>query len=258
MHIRKNSLIALISVLATASGATAAPVAPFKLSYSIKLSGFNVGHALSELRSEGDGRYVYRRVAKANGFAKLFVADRIEERSQWNLVNDSPRAMRFDFVERDGDEEKREQIQFDWEHRKAAATWKNRTTQIDIPPNTSDRLTMEMRMVMDVRENKQKFVYQIVDKGRVKTRTFVSQGNDQLETPAGTFNTLQFKMQRDDKKKRSTVFWLAKELNYLPVRIEHHEQGDGYSVAFELSKVLTPGYQSHSAASQPISESDDW
>ena len=222
------------------SPASATTLEPFKLGYSITLGGFKIGNGILQLKRRDKTHYVYERSIRANALARLFVSDVITERSEWQLVNGHPQGIRFDSQEIDGNQVESETIEFDWTERKARISTGDGSGQLSISPEVLDKLTMEIRMMMDVRAKAQDYVYSVVHKGRVKTRRFISEAKETIETPAGAFKTLKFRLMRDDTTKRSTIFWLAKELQYLPVRIEHHEQSDGYVVAFELEHIYTP------------------
>jgi hypothetical protein len=50
-------------------------------------------------------------------------------------------------------------------------------------------------------------------------------GEETLELPAGTFDTVKITKLRSNKK-RETYIWCAPALNYLPVRIWQREKDD--------------------------------
>ena len=221
--------------------ALGAPFKPFKLDYNVKFSGILLGNATSELRKERDDRYVYEKVAKANGLAKMFTSDLVTERSEWKLVKGQPQAMRFEYKEIDGDDEKRETIVFDWSSNKASMTWDNESRELDIAPNTLDRLTVELRAVLDIRSAARQYEYQVAGKGEVKTRRFVPAGEEIIELPAGSFDAIKYRLVRTDSKRRTTTFWLAKELGYLPVRMEHRDNKRKFTILMELKSAQLSG-----------------
>jgi hypothetical protein len=223
---------------------TEASMKPFKVDYVISMSGLKLGDAKVELSSDGNGHYVYKKVAESNGLARLFISDSITERSEWQLVDGQPRAIRFESSERDGNKLKRELIAFDWAANRALTTWKDHTQQMDVPLGAVDRLTLEMRMMMDMRSSVETFEYPLVERGELKQRRFVPQGEENVKTRAGRFDTVKYRLVREDNDKRSTLFWLARELNYLPVRMEHHDKGHGFVVAMELSRIYSTDIRS--------------
>lgn len=216
-----------------------ASMEPFKLDYKVSLSGLSLGSAKAELRRDRDGRYIYEKSAKANGFASLFISDSISERAEWKLVDGEPKSMRFESAEKDGSEYKRELIVFDWDQNKVLTSWDDGTKQIDIPEQAYDRLTLELRMMLDVRKSVQVYEYALIERGKLKVRRFVPEGSERVETPAGTFDSVKYRLVRKESDRRSTLFWLARELGYLPVRMEHHDKKHGMVVAMVLNRIET-------------------
>lgn len=214
-----------------------ASIEPFKLDYKVTLSGISLGRAKAELRRDRDGRYILEKSAEANGLARLFVSDSISERAEWKLIDGEPKAMRFESAEKDGSEYKRELIVFDWDQNKALTSWVDGTKQIDIPTQAFDRLTLEMRMMLDVRESVETYEYALIERGKLKIRRFVPEGSERVETPAGTFDSVKYRLVRKESDRRSTLFWLARDLGYLPVRMEHHDKKHGFVVAMVLNRI---------------------
>ena len=64
-----------------------------------------------------------------------------------------------------------------------------------------------------------------MERGELKKYVFSRQGQEKLTTPAGDFTTVKVKVVRAGNK-RSTMFWLAKELDYMPAKIVHREKKD--------------------------------
>jgi hypothetical protein len=216
-----------------------APPKPFTLEYETHMSGIKVGKVTSTLRRDGNGRYVYEKTAKAKGLAKLFVEDFISERSEWQLADGRPRPVRYDYLARDGDEEERHFIVFDWSHHRADNAWRRHRRELRIPDNATDRLTLEMRIIADVKDHIQPLDYMVVDRGKLKHTRFVAEGEGSVDTPKGTFHALKYRMIRDDGDGRgkTTLFWLAPELGYLPVRIAHEDTKKGYTLVLELRSL---------------------
>ena len=216
---------------------TLASIEPFKLDYKVSMGGISLGSAKAELRRERDGRYIFEKSAKANGIARLFISDSISERAEWQLIDGYPKAMRFESSEKDGRDYKRELIVFDWNQNKALTTWIDDTKQITIPEEAFDRLTLEMRMMLDVRKQVETYEYALIERGKLKMRRFIPEGSERVKTPAGTFDSVKYRLVRKDSNRRSTLFWLARDLGYLPVRMEHHDKKHGLVVAMVLNRV---------------------
>ncbi len=239
MCARDVSILVGLCLLASGAAGAVATIEPFTLEYETYLSGVRVGKVTSTLRREGDGRYIYEKRAKAKGLARLFVEDFISERAEWELADGRPRPLRYDYLARDGDEEERHFIVFDWPHHKADNAWRRHRRKLSIPDNATDRLTLEMRIIADVKDHIQPLEYTVVDRGRLKHTRFVAEGEESVKTPKRTFHAFKYRMIRDDDdgKGKTTLFWLAPDLGYLPVRIAHENKKKGYTLVLELRRA---------------------
>jgi hypothetical protein len=239
MRVRNVSALGGLCLLAWGVAGAVAPIEPFTLEYETRLSGVKVGKVTSTLRRDGNGHYVYEKRAKTKGLARLFVEDFISERSEWELADGRPRPVRYDYLARDGDEEERHFIVFDWTRHKADNAWRRHRRELSIPDNATDRLTLEMRIIADVKDHIQPLEYTVVDRGKLKHTRFVAEGEESVNTPKGTFHAFKYRMIRDDDDGRgkTTLFWLAPDLGYLPVRIAHENKKKGYTLVLELHSM---------------------
>ncbi|HBZ49845.1 MAG TPA: DUF3108 domain-containing protein [Halieaceae bacterium] len=101
------------------------------------------------------------------------------------------------------------------------ATWHS----VDIGPNTYDRVSQleQLRLnLLNGAEPTQDFSVEIIDGNRVKRYTFKFTGYEQLDTPLGTINTLQYTRGGEDNERESKI-WLAPDWQYLMVKTTHLE-----------------------------------
>jgi len=108
---------------------------------------------------------------------------------------------------------------------RAVGSYKNNPYNIAIRPGTQDRASLELVLARDIAQNKARLSYQVAERGNLKQYNFQRLGSQQIQTAMGTYNTIKVKVLRDGNK-RQTVFWMAKELDYLPVQISHTEKGE--------------------------------
>lgn len=221
-----------------ASIAMAESISPFHLDYKITLGGLKIGTATSRLFRDASGTYIYQRVAKSNGWARLLVSDSIVERSEWRMYENKPRPLRFEYTELDGSKEKSETISFNWDKKLALVSRDGHPPKnLEIRSDSLDRLTMEIQILLDVRSEVRTYDYSLVDEGRVKHRRFVPVGYEQIVTPAGTFDTVKYWLETDSQKNSETLFWLAPSLGYLFARMEYHNKKKHFVIVFQLTNV---------------------
>lgn len=104
-----------------------------------------------------------------------------------------------------------------------------RNGPLAIEPGTVDRLSVQQAGRLWVKANAGKadpgrVVLTVADHKRVKAYTFAIGGRGTVETPAGRFAAIRF--ERVDDPKTTLRFWLAPELDYMPVKVENLEDGD--------------------------------
>jgi len=100
-----------------------------------------------------------------------------------------------------------------------------------------DKASMELLLAQDLSQNKSRLIYNIVNQGEKSQYRFQKLGNEVVKTPAGTFNTVKIKVVRSTNA-RETVFWMAKELDYMPVKIRHREHKDVITTVIKNYKKL--------------------
>lgn len=71
----------------------------------------------------------------------------------------------------------------------------------------------------------------------IKSVQLTQEGNEEVTTNAGTYETLKVIMKHDDKN-RATTFWLAPSLDYLPVKALHNDKNFSYSISLNEYKTL--------------------
>jgi hypothetical protein len=59
----------------------------------------------------------------------------------------------------------------------------------------------------------------MLDKDEIKEYLYTAEGNERVETKLGSYDTVKYRSRRPNSD-RSTVFWCAPELGYLPVKVE--------------------------------------
>jgi hypothetical protein len=97
--------------------------------------------------------------------------------------------------------------------------------EMDIPVGTLDKLVSQLGMMHALARGQTDITFKIADGGKLKEYRFKVVGEETLETPAGTFETVKITRLRDDNK-RETYVWCAPALHYLPVRIWQREKDD--------------------------------
>ena len=195
---------------------------PFTAVYLLTSGPLTLGKMTRTLSLTPEGRYIYDSYSKPIGYAKWFVSTTLKERSEWILHNGQLRPLSYHY-DRSGDKKKLARhvhITFDWEVMRATNTINNDPWHMAISDNTLDKLLYHLAVVYDLQRGRTELSYTVADGGKLKTQRFEIIGEERIETPLGTFNTLKLKT----SGKRDTFIWCAPKLDYLPVQLEQSEK----------------------------------
>lgn len=212
---------------AFSSVAQAAPVfdpEPFEAYFELDVRGFTVGETVWRVRRENDG-FIYETRTKAVGFAAVFGEKQVVERSKWKRVGDDIKPASYRY-ERSGRPDKTTAVQFDWTAGIAQSTRRGRTSRMSVPMDTLDKLGYMLVLMEDLKAGKRSLSYHIADgKNRMKVYELTVVGGGRMNTALGNLEVLKIVRDREDDDRETTI-WVAPELDFMPVRIEHRERGD--------------------------------
>ena len=221
LRVLRTGLVSALMVLS--SQAFAVPSAMSAV-YDVYRNNKSVGYLESTLKYSG-GQYEYSKYTKATGWADLLTKARIVEKSTGKVAGHQLTPLTYLYDERTRKKTRVEQARF--VGGQASGIYKDNAYSIATPSNVVDRGTLELVVARDLKRALPHLVYQVMERGEVKTYTFVRLGNERLETPAGVFETIKVSVKRSNSDSdRETTYWMAKELDYLPARMFHREKGD--------------------------------
>ena len=225
-------LAGLLLGLALTVGAHADPAPPAPFAATYRISGMGVTLAEGQVKlSYTDSGYVYERETSVRGIASLFRSDEVSERSVGHFRGALPIPTQYDYVLKAEGKERNEHIVFEPGGPNATDQYKGKTTTLPLPPGYQDRASQELALLADLQAGKRRFEYPVVERHKLKDYGFEIVGEERIEVPYGTFDTLRLRVLRDTDK-RSTELWVAPALDYLPVRTDHIEKG--YRASMEL------------------------
>ena len=129
-------------------------------------------------------------------------------------------------------------LTFNWADKTVTNNVQNTSWKMGIADQVQDKLSYQLQLQLDLINGKKNLVYQIADGGHLKEYGFEIVDEEMLKTPLGTVKTVKVKRSRKNDK-RLTYAWLAKDFNYLLVRLQQEEDGDAYTI--DLSKANIEG-----------------
>ena len=197
-------------------------LSPFQASYQFSYNGKNMGTATRTLSKNGN-TWTYVFAAKAAAIATATETSRFTfnngqiqsgnfSRNSKILVHNDTMTINFNPAGK--------VIQTNKRGTARSFAWK---------AGALDELNAELQVREDLKGSGLKSAYFITDAKGVDTRRFIKQGNETVKTPQGTYNTIKVVLSHDNNAKSST-FWLAPNLDYLPVKMAHQDGKTSYSL----------------------------
>ncbi len=131
-----------------------------------------------------------------------------------------------------------QKIKFDWPKASASDTKYRRPWTAPLSPGTFDQLSaqLQMRQALIFGRFDTAMVQTVVNRGKHKTYQIEKIGEEIIDSPVGKLNTVKLRRSREGSDSE-TIVWLAKDWNYLIVRLEQTDEDDTYSLEL-LSATL--------------------
>ena len=125
-------------------------------------------------------------------------------------------------------------LDFNPSSKKVVSNYRGKSTTLNMAQQAFDDLSLEVQIRQDLLNGKFSGNYYMAKKDKIEKTPFKKSGNTKVTVPAGTFDTVRVDRVHDDNS-RSTSFWLAPSLDYLPVKVS--QINDGKKMDLELTKV---------------------
>lgn len=213
-----------ILLLALSPLLQALELSPYTASYRFNLDNKLSGSATRTLERQGPNlwRYVFSAsatIATASETSNF----RFDGREVTPLGYQQQRSILFS--------RKKAAIHFDWPQHQGTGTRDDKpTVKYPLTAGTLDTLNMEIQLRRDLKDlGRLGGPYTLATPKDLSPLTFVIEGDEVLTMPMGKLNTLRVSRTHKDPTRR-TVFWLARDHNFLPARVI---QNDG-SAHYEL------------------------
>jgi hypothetical protein len=198
---------------------------PFTAGYSSNWHGISAGTAQLQLQRLPDGRWSYRMQMFARGLARLAMPAETDSRSVFRIQDDRVVPETFTVEDGTSDDDDDQNIVFDWASGRARGTAEGKRIDLPLQPGLLDTLSVQVALMHELIAGRTPERFVLLDTNLVKDYAYTAQGKERLQTEAGTYDTVIFRSSRPGSRK-STWFWCAPELGYLPLKVERREDKD--------------------------------
>jgi hypothetical protein len=236
MNAWRNALFLLLTCSAPLAEAAAAELRPFSASYALTWSGMSAGTAQLELQRLSDGRWSYQQRTAARGLFKLARPGEASSRSIFTIQNDHVVPSQFSADDGATSNAKDIKLDFDWVRGRVTGVAERKRVDLPTQPGLLDEMSVQVAVMHELLAGRTPTRFVLVDNDKIKDYNYATEGTETLRTEVGEHRTVIFRSSRPGSKK-STWFWCAPELGYLPLKVERR---DGTDVQWFMTvKTLT-------------------
>lgn len=199
-----------------------ADIKPFSASYRAKIKGIEIA-AERTLTKNTNGLFQLKIQSKG-----MFL--RLKEESSFSISDayDQIKADQYSYNHSIFGSKRSRQIEVNRQNK--LITYRDKKKSVDdiaYVENILDPLSYQLQIRLDLMAHDGEIdmlSYQVLDKGRVRTFEFRKLGEETIDTALGRINTVVIERYRNSKKKRTTI-WLAKDWDYMLVKLRHEKDG---------------------------------
>lgn len=232
----RSAALALVLAAPGAALADEAPLAPFHAEYVASRNGDALGTTSLELTDNRDGTWTLRSETRGtSGLAKL-AGIHIVETSRFRWHEGRPEAIEYSYKQDSA-----------LKNRTRHASFANGQVQVEeggetfryaIVPGLVDRHAVTLAIATDLKRDAQAFDYKVAVKDHVEDMRYERGGNESLNVPAGTFDTVLMRRvgEPGTDRKRVARSWFSEKLGWLPVEIEQSEK-KGDTITLKLAST---------------------
>ncbi len=199
------------------------PLRPFQTSYEVSWHGFTGGTASFELRADSPGSWTYINRNRPSGLFRLVPKASLTLTSRMSVDPAAVRPLLFTATTSDGDETKAE-LHFDWGANRARGYFDERPIDMALKPGVQDDLSVQVALINALANGQVPAGISLFDPNGIRDYDYSEVGTETLQTPAGELATVIYRSHKQNSP-RSTRFWCAPALGYIPVKAEQQYKG---------------------------------
>ena len=236
VQLKIQQLLLFISTIAFSLTAYALPAA-FNATYSVSKGGLTLGEMKTSLSYQGNN-YRYFKSSKSTGLVSWLSGDKITENTQGIFKGNLLEPNSYLYHHKSKRKDRKDQLRF-INRQLVKGAYKGKAYEVKIPNGTIDRASLELALARDVAAKKKNLSYSVIERGKLKNYHLHRQGTEKIEVDDKEYQAIKLVVARKGSE-RKTTFWLAKELDYMPVKINHIEKGDSIVTKLKWVKFLKP------------------
>lgn len=227
----KYRILILTSIIFYIGDLNAVP-ADYEAVYSVKL--MQADGTLRAKLKNNNGTYSYTLKTEPTGFWKLIANGSINESSQFEIVDGEIRSINYRLNDTIRRNPRESVVDFDWSKKTIQGFYKDRMIDFYIERRILTRILLQIEIMHQKQRNNLEDSYLIIDKDEIKEIEITSSNSGKkISVPFGSYEVFEVS-HRSKNSNRINTFWLAPDLDFIPLKLE---QTEGNKVNFEANLV---------------------
>lgn len=210
---------------------------PYTARYNVKFHGLSGGDIEATLTSLGNNRYRFRSHLLPNFLGSFFTSDQAEDVSEFEVTPEGLiRPLKF--RSEDGSSKTKDDIalDFDWNTNTVKGRAEEKDISMPVPVGAQDRLTIQLTASLALQAKRDIGTLSMQERNELQQFKITQQNIEQVHTDVGDFNATILLSERLGGSSRSSRYWYASELGFIPVHAERSSHGK-VDIVMQLKSV---------------------
>lgn len=195
--------------------------------YNLTRNGMHIGKVEISLELSTSGGYTYRSHTVPVGLVAVFRKDEITEVSQGSIQNNLITPLTYHYLHKKSKKTRKVDLNFDWKALRVTNQTPDSNWSMAITDGVQDKFSQQLALTQRLPGNGDSIKFEVADGGRLKIYQFTPQGEERLKTEVGEYTAIKLTREKDSRPSNAT-FWMAPELNYLPIKIVKQEKDNQF------------------------------
>lgn len=199
---------------------------PYTARYNVRFHGISGGDIEATLVNLGNNHYRFRSHLLPNFLGQLFTSDQAEDVSEFEVTPEGLiRPLHFRSEDGTSNTKNTIALDFDWTSNTVKGRAEDKDISMPVAPGTQDRLTIQLTASLALQGKHDIGTVDMQERNELQQFKITQQGTEQVHNDAGDFNAVVLLSERVGGSSRSSRYWYAPELGYIPVHAERSSHG---------------------------------
>lgn len=229
----KPALLLVLAGLFLNSASGAEITQSYEASYKASFKGVNAT-ATRSLQEISDREFELRSSIKL----KLLGAtvSRIREKSLFSREDEQIKPAYYEYKQ-SGLGKRLRSVRFDWESQSAESLKNAQPSELSLSGHELDELSYFLHLRQAVSKGEQDILFPVADGDEIKDYHYRVVGEEVVDTPLGRLNSIKLARIRDQDSPRRTELWLAKDWDYLLIKMIQEEEDARYELYIDEAVI---------------------